>query len=1042
MKRLLLIVILTLSTIVSYAQIAVTGVVKDASGEILVGAFVQLKGSEVAGISDIDGKYSITIPAGVSDPVLVFSYMGCLDYETAVDGRRIINAALELDSAQLEEAVVVGFGTQQKASITGAISNIGNESLVSTPTSDVSNALSGRIPGLVSRQTSGRPGGDDATLYVRGRSSTTSTGPLVLVDGVERSLSQIPSEDVESVSVLKDASATAVYGVRGANGVILVTTKRGNDGKVRVGFTAEYGITTYNRITEYLDSYTTSRLQREGAINRGNDPSNISTNPNTYPLSEYDNYLYATQLSPFTHPNNNFVETFTKNGSRQKYNVNVSGGNKTVKYYVSVGYYSQDGMFETDVEKIKKTPVLQRLIAAEPTIETALQQPNYNAGYRYNRLTARANLDIQLAKRFNVKINVAYITGVQNQPAGYDGFGGEDMRLFGMFYRNSPAAFSLVNKNGSMGGSLGVWRQNPLVTLAYTGFKRTYTSRLQDNVQFKYDLDDYVQGLSITGNFSYDASWGSWWGVEQRPYIYSYNAATDKYTQGLKGVLPSKGSGITAATYNTYAELAVRYNRLFAKKHNLSAVALVTYNSKNVPATGTTYSYVPHVYKAIIGRVNYSYLNKYLAEINMGYNGSNRFAKGHRYQVFPAASVGWVLTEEPWMKALKPTLSFAKIRASYGIVGNDNLGSFAYYYLSSYNNGKNYSFGSTWGGKTDGLVEGRPANENISWEVSQKADIGFDTKWFGGHLKFSGDYFFEHRTGILNTPANYTIVSGLTSMSPDNIGIINNQGFELELGYNNRIGDFSYYITGNVAYAHNTVIENGEADQPYEYMSSKGLSIGQYKGYHALGFFKSYEEIAASPTQFGLTNLMPGDIKYADINGDGVINENDQTAIGFNIVPEVTYAIDLGFEWKGIDVSVMFQGATRSSIQLYGDLGFDNMWGCYYSEHLGRWNPETAATATYPRLHRQSLENTNNYYVSDFWTYDSSYLRLKNVQIGYTLPSKFTKKLKMSSVRFYVNGYNLYTWDKVKKVDPESPRTNGYMYPQQVIYNFGVNVNF
>ncbi|MCF0175713.1 MAG: TonB-dependent receptor [Bacteroidales bacterium] len=1041
MKRILLTVILALSALVSYAQVTVKGTIRDTEGEPLAGAYVMIKGTNTIIMADTDGRYSISIPKA-GDVVLVFSYMGCKDYEATVGNRAVINATLEIVKNQLEEAVVVGFGTQQKASITGAISNVDNDALIATPTSDVSNALSGRIPGLASRQTSGRPGGDDATLYIRGRSSTTSTSPLVLVDGVERSLSQIPSDDVESVSVLKDASATAVYGVRGANGVILVTTKRGNDGKAKIGFSAEYGLTQYNRVTQYLDSWWTSRLQREGAINRGLDPSNIATNPNTYPLSEYDNYLYATGLDPFTHPNNNFVETFTKDGNRQKYNINVSGGNKNVKYYVSVGYYTQDGMFETRVDKIKEKPVMQQLIAAQPELADLLQQPNYNADYMYNRLTARTNLDIQLTKRLDVKINVAYINGKQNQPAGYDSFGGEDMRLFGMFYRNSPAAFPIVNRNGSMGAAIGVWRQNPLVTLAYTGFKRTFNSKLQDNIQFAYDLDDYVQGLQLTGNFSYDASWGSWWGVEQRPYIYSYNAAGDSYTQGLAGVLPNKGSGTTAATYNTYAEFAVRYKRSFAQKHNVNAVALVTYTSKNVPATGTTYSYVPHVYKALIARVNYNYLNKYLFEINMGYNGSNRFAKGHQYQVFPASSIGWVITEEPWMKPAKKVINFAKVRASYGIVGNDNLGSFAYYYLSSYNGGKSYSFGDTWNAKTTGLVEGKPANENISWEVSRKFDVGFDTKWFDNHFTFSGDYFYEHRTDILNTPANFTLVSGLTAMSPDNIGIIDNEGFEFEAGYDNRIGDFRYYIKGNAGYAHNTIIENGEADQPYDYMYSKGHSIGQYTGYHHIGFFQSYEEIAASPTQFGLTNLMPGDSKYADINGDGVVNENDQTIIGFNVVPEITYAVDLGASWKGIDLSVMFQGATRSSVQLYGDLGYDNMWGCYYEEHKNRWTPETAATATYPRLNRQSLENTNNYYVSDFWTYDSSYLRLKNVQLGYTLPKKWTKKIRMSSIRLYANGYNLYTWDKVKKIDPESPRTNGYMYPQQKIYNFGVNVNF
>ena len=451
---------------------------------------------------------------------------------------------------------------------------------------------------------------------------------------------------------------------------------------------------------------------------------------------------------------------------------------------------------------------------------------------------------------------------------------------------------------------------------------------------------------------------------------------------------------------------------------------------------------MPHIYKAAIGRVNYNYMNKYLLELNAGYNGSNRFAKGHRYQMFPAGSIGWVLTEENFMKSAKNILSFAKFRASYGIVGNDNLGNFSYYYLSSYGNGEKYSFGESWQAKTTGLVEGSPANLNISWEVSRKLDLGFDTKWARNRLSFSADVFSELRSGILNTPANYTLISGMTGMSPDNIGIILNEGFELEAGYNDKIGDFRYNLGGNISYAHNTILRNGEAEQPYDYMYSVGNSIGQFSGYHVLGFFESYEDIAASPTQFGMANLMPGDVKYADINGDGVVDANDQTKIGFSNVPELTFAWHFGFDWKGIDFSILFQGATRSSIRLYGDLGYDNAWGNYYAEHLGRWTPETAATATYPRLYRKSDETKSNYYASDFWIHDGSYLRLKNVQIGYTFPKSFTRKLKINNLRVYANGYNLFTWDNVVKVDPESPNTNGYFYPQQIIYNCGLSFNF
>lgn len=1042
MKNIILLCIFTCCSLQLLAQTRVSGVVKDDAGLAVIGATIVQKGTTNGLITDMEGKFRIVMSSSGLQ-VLEISMIGYQKTEISVRNGTSVEVVLKEMNVGLDEVVVIGFGTQKKVSVTGSISNIGNKELKASPVSSITNAFTGRVPGLVTRQESGRPGGDDAKLFVRGRSTLNDSNPLVLVDGIERNFSQIDPEDIESVSILKDASATAVYGVRGANGVILVTTKKGSTGKSKISFSAEYGITEFNRVPKVLNAETTSRYQREGAINVGLDPS-VLTNTSNFGVSEYDNYLYRTQLDPFTHPDNSFVDIFTKPGSQQKYNINISGGNNAVKYFVSVGYFTQDGMFQTDVNKIKETPTVQRLISLSPEIEKALVNPSYNPGYMYNRLTTRSNIDITITRDLKLNVGMAYRFRKQNRPGMYDGLtsDAENMRLFGIFYRNAPQAFPIINPNGSMAACIGNWRQNPLVTLLYTGFRTDYNNQLETTFSPSYNLHQLLEGLSIDGKFSYDAEWNNWRGEQQRPYIYSYNPVSNNYLQGLAGVLPTAESARTAANYNKYAEIALRYKSTFAKKHNVSGMALVNYNSISVP--GGTYSYVPQIYQALIARANYDYDNRYLFEVNMGYNGSNRFAEGHRYQLFPAASVGWVLTNEPYMTKNK-VLNYTKIRGSIGQIGNDKLGSFSYYYQSSYVNGQAYSFGSSFNTPITGLIEGTMANQSITWETATKTNLGFDTRWFNSQLSLNVDLFKEHRINILCTPNRYMLTAGVTGVPPANLGIVDNQGYEIELGWNSTIGkDFNYYAKAIFANAKNNVVEKSEAVKPYDYMYSRGNPIGQFIGYQFKGFFQTYDEIASSPQQFGLTNLAPGDIKYVDLNGDGIINQNDQRPIGYSPIPEITYSLQLGFDYKGFDASLMLQGAARSSVYMVGDLGWDNSFGNYYDNNINHWTPETAAIATYPRFLQKAVASHQNYYLSDFWLVDGDYLRLKNVQLGYTLPKRILKKTPIELVRFYASAFNLITWDKVKKVDPESnpESNNGYFYPQQKIINFGVNVTF
>lgn len=1044
MKNILMICIFTFCSIHLLAQKTITGTVKDEAGVEITGANVIQVSTTNGTITDAEGKFSIVLSPDGSQALQV-SMIGYQKVEIEVQNKTSFAIVLKETNIGLDEVVVVAFGTQKKASITGSIANVSNKELKETPVASVTNALTGRVPGLVTRQESGRPGGDEAKLFIRGRASLNSSEPLVLVDGVERAFSQVDPEDIESVSILKDASATAVYGVRGANGVILVTTRRGNVGKSKISFSAEYGITDFIRVSHVLGAEQTSLFQREGTINVGLDPS-ILSNTSNFGVSEYDNYLYRTQLSPFTHPDNDFVDLFTKPGSQQKYNLNLTGGNKAVKYFVSVGYYTQDGMFETDVNKIRKHPTIQKLIELSPEVDKSLVNPDYDPAYYYNRLTTRSNLDITITDDLKLGVDLSYRFSKRNRPATYDGLNSnaEGLRLFAFFYRNAPQAFPLVNPNGSMAAAVGVWRQNPLVTLSYTGFRQDYDNQMETTFSLNYNLHKVLKGLSMDGKFSYDVGWGSWRGMQWRPYIYSYNASSGSYTQGLAAVLPTTGYSREAASYNKYGEIALRYKESFNKLHNISAVALATYQSISAPVSNSEYSYVPHIYQALIGRVNYDFDNRYLVEFNLGYNGSNRFAKGHRYQLFPAVSLGWILTSEPFMPESK-SLNYAKIRGSLGQVGNDKLGNFSYYYKSTYVNGADYSFGDTQNARIRGLLEGRMANERITWETATKYNIGIDTRWFDSRLTLNADLFKEHRTDILRNPERFLSTSGINGVAPANIGIVDNKGYELELGWSADIKKkFSYFAKAIFANAQNEVIEMSEVVKPYDYMYETGHPIGQFMGYKFDGFFESYSDIAASPQQFGLTNLAPGDMKYKDLNKDGIIDQNDQCAIGYSPVPEITYSLQFGCSFKNIDMSVMFQGAARSSVYMVGDLGWDNSWGNYYETHINRWTPETAATATYPRFLQKADGNNQNYFASDFWLIDGDYLRLKNVQLGYSLPKSLLRQTPVESVRFYANAFNLVTWDKVKRVDPESnpERNNGQFYPQQKIINFGVNVTF
>ena len=1008
------------------AKHTVKGVVEDALGPI-AGANVVEKGQPSNGtITNLDGKFTLKVTSNKA--IIAISMIGMKTVEVTVpkDGKTL-TVRLHDDTQTLDEVVVVAYGQQKKVSVTGSISAVGNRELKQGPTSSVTNSLTGRIPGLVTRQTSGRPGEDAAALYIRGRATVNDASPLIMVDGIERDFSQIDPDEIESISVLKDASATAVYGVRGANGVILVTTKRGNSGKAKVSFSGEFGITQINRITKMVNAEEYATLMNEGLVNEGQAPK----------YTEHDMQLYRDQSSPFTHPDNDYIDMFTKLGTQQKYNVNVSGGNERLKYFVSLGYFHQNGTYETDIEKLKKKPDLAKLIAINPELDNLLQQPDYNSAYYYNRFNVRTNLDIQVTKDFSIGVDFSYRTGSKNRPNSE----GDASRAFNNMTRTPANTFPLVNENGTFAAVPNLVRANPLHAFLYQGYRKDNDSALEGTVKLNYDLHAITKGLSIGGKFSYNSYIeDNGMGLNVVEPVWKYNE-NGTYQRLLAKVFPSLINFASGAKKRVYWEAFVNYSRQFAEKHNVSGLILYNYNSHQAPGDGE-YGGLPQVYQGLVVRANYDFEGKYLVEINLGYNGSNRFVEGERYALFPSASVGWIVTNESFLKDSK-LLPYWKIRASLGQVGNDKFGSnFAYYSEATYAAGTNYNFGESPTAASGGLLEGKAA-QIVSWERSTKFNIGMDTRWFEGKLTLNAEYFRENRTNILKTPSRTNIISGVTSFSPQNLMEVKNQGVEVEVGWDHKIKDFGYRIKANIAYNHNEIIEQNEQIRKYPYMNRTGGSIGQQFSLIADGFYNTYAEIAAGPTQYG--TLQPGDVRFRDINGDGVINDYDIAPFGFSDVPEITGSFQVGLSYKNFDLTVMFQGATRVTIPLTGEVAWEffNLGSALADRHLARWTPETQQTATYHRMSNSSGSNQNNFKSSSMYLYDASYLRLKNVELSYNFPKKWFTHTPISALRMYVNGFNLLTWDKLKVIDPEAqPANRGNFYPQQRIYNLGVNVTF
>lgn len=1009
------------STAATFAQTAtVSGGVKDDTGEPVIGAGVLVKGTTLGTITDIDGHFSFR--ADDLNGVLVVSFVGMETQEIPMKGKGTFDIVLKSSNTLLEEVQVVAYGAQKKVTLTGSISSVNTDELLKVPTASIGNMLSGVLSGVSSIQSSGQPGGDDPDVFIRGISTlnTMNAKPLYLVDGVERSFFQIDPNEVENITILKDASSTAVFGVRGANGVIIVTTKRGKEGKAKINASFSYGIQTPTRMPEFVNSYDYATFLNEAYTNDGKDPK----------FTPEAVEAFRTHSNPIIYPDTDWMELLFKSSAPQTQgNVNISGGTERVRYFISMGMLDQKGFFKN-------------------------HDTRYDANFNFNRYNYRANLDIDFTKTTLVAINMGGRVEKRNFPRS-----GDDInQLFRRIYWATPfSGPGIVDGKWIKGNSqyLPVGLSDGLGNIYGRGYGSKTTNVVNLDLALTQKLDFVTKGLQFKIKVAYNSGYDHT--KERATSIESYQpwyrkdvtwmehpAGSDPnevvYIQDGEAGLISYAESF-GKSRDWYAEASFDWKRDFGL-HHLSALAL--YNQSKTYYPDSDYPGIPRGYVGLVGRVTYDYDNKYLIEGNVGYNGSENFAPGNRYGFFPAVSGGWVLTQEEFLKD-NPVVNFLKIRASYGIVGNDRYHPYGtgfmdrFLYLpNSYFIGSGYQFGTgtSW---SPGAYEKSFGNSGLSWEKSAKQNYGIDFSLFNQKLSGSIDYFYEKRTDILAKASTDPIIHAM-SLPVLNLGIVSNKGVELNLKWNHKINSFRYWTNLNVSYAKNKIVYQDEVPSEYTYTLKTGHPVGQPFGLKVRGFYYEGMEDVADHSYV----LKEGDVVYEDLNHDGKIDDNDKTAIGYPSYPLLNAGLTLGFEYKGFDFSMLWVGATKTSRVL--EETFRKPLGETYDRSLmshqftDRWTPETAATAKLPRATIDGVKN--NYRDSELWVKDASYLRLKNIEIGYNFRLPFMPKIGMEKMRVFMTGYNLPTFDKLKISDPESMSSGVPQYPVMRVINFGLNVSF
>ena len=1016
--------------------IEVTGTVTDENGEPLIGVSVMPKDEAGLGaITNVDGVYKIKIPAYTR---LVFNYIGMEQQEVLIKEQTTANVKMKTkEDNVIDEVVVTGTGSQKKLTLTGAVTTVDPE-LLRTPTASLSNSFAGVVPGVFARQTTGNPGDNVSEFWIRGVSTFgAGASALVLVDGFERDLNDINPEDIETFSVLKDASTTAIYGSRGANGVLLITTKRGRDGKTRINGKVEYSYSTRTKTPEFVDGSTYARMMNEALESRNMTPA----------YSADDLYLLDNQLDPEIFPNVNWMDLLLKDGAPTfRANVDVNGGGANARYFASVSYVEEGGMYNSD---------------------SALK--DYKTNANYHRWNYRMNFDLNITKTTLLKIGVAGALEKQNQPGSiYD-------EVWTSLMGYNAIATPVKYKNGRWGSQGSGNHNNPWVLVTQYGYNEIWKNTINTTAELTQDFGFITPGLSAIVRYGYDIYTDNgnkhWkapegWQAERLRDSNGELVFTKKVDEQLMIANPYANG-----QKKEFFEAEIHYARNFGL-HQVGAILKYTQdgttnNSQNDYVNQSsddpieqmnidfqrTIQGIDRRHQGLAGRFTYGYANRYFIDFNFGYNGSENFAKHNRFGFFPAYSAAWNLGEEPWIRKAAPWIDMFKIRYSYGKVGNDYLSTrFPFQGRFMTDDNDRYIFGDfgTSNYTYNGISYLMLANKDITWEVARKHDIGIDFYLFGN--KFSGtiDYFRETRDGIFMT-RNYLpqIIGVSNSQQPSaNIGKVRSTGVDGNIAYTEKIGQVNLTVRGNFTYSKSKILEYDEQYSHYAYSRNSGFRVDQARGLVALGLFKDYDDIRYSPDQSALKGdfeIAPGDIKYKDINGDGKINDNDIVPIGSTTKPNLIYGFGVSAQWKGFDFNVLFQGVGESSFFINGFTVYpfsEGSWGNILTDVVGNYwslGKNEDIHAKYPRLTYGN--NSNNNRASTYWLRDGSYLRLKNLEIGYTLPKAFVSKMHIQNVRFYFMATNLLTFSEFDLWDPELGSSNGQQYPLSRTFTLGMTIN-
>lgn len=1023
MKKFLITFVLLLSCILgirAQESVVVTGVVIDKNKEPLVGVNITVGDMVGLGtITDINGQYKIKM-----EPYhrLIFSYIGFDKVEVLVKEQRVINVTMkESEASVIDEVVITGTGAQKKLTVTGAVTNVNVADLKVNPTGNISNALAGNVAGVLAMQTSGQPGKNASEFWIRGISTFgASNAALVLVDGFERNLDEINIEDIETFVVLKDASTTAIYGSRGANGVILITTKHGKAGKINIDAKVE---TTYNTRTvtpEFVNGHTYASMINEARITRAQEPL----------YQPYELEILRVGLDPDLYPNVNWKDVLMKDGAMTyRATVNMNGGGATARYFVSASYIEEQGMYKTD-ENLKK---------------------DYDTNANAKRWNYRLNTDIDITKSTLLKVGVSGSLRKVNEP----GLGGD---IWHSIMGQTPISIPLMYSNGYVPAYGTGNRTNPWVLATQTGYNEVWENKIQTNVTLEQKLDFITKGLSFVGRFGYDTNnsnnikhekWPEQWKA-QRFRDEQGELVFERISTEQKMRIYSGASGERLEFF----EGILQYDRGF-KEHHVGGTLKYNQDSKimTVNIGDDIKKSIPRRHQGLAGRASYNWNYRYFADFNFGYSGSENFATGHQFGFFPAFSVAWNIAEEPIIKKNLKWMNMFKLRYSYGKVGNDNFGDnvrFPYMYTIGGSGGyqwADYNYDKFFGGK----VYTELSSNNVTWEIATKHDLGVDLSLFNDKFTATIDYFHEQRDGIYMTRDHLPSMIGLAGNRPKaNVGSVLSEGFDGNFAYKQKVNDVNLTIRGNMTYSKNEILERDEAYNVYAYQMDEGHRVDQARGLIALGLFKDYDDIRNSPRQdFGA--VQPGDIKYKDVNGDGVVNDGDRVAIGATTKPNLIYGMGISAQWKGLDINLHFQGAGKSTFFIDGPsvYAFSNgTWGNILSDLVkDRWvdssisnNPDTEnPNASYPRLSYGG--SGNNFRQSTYWLRNGSYLRLKTLELGYSLPKSIVNKIHFNNMRFFFIGTNLLTFSSFKLWDPELGSSNGEKYPLARMFTLGLTVN-